>query len=62
MVIFSLCTVTRQDHLFKFKSEPKPHHHALSARGNDIYLLDTERSRIFRYDNFEQTLTPLATT
>lgn len=35
---------------------------AISARGNDIYLLDAELRRIFRYDNFKQTLTPFATT
>jgi DNA-binding beta-propeller fold protein YncE len=35
---------------------------AMSARGNDIYLLDAGLRRIFRYDNFQQTLTPFATT
>jgi len=35
---------------------------AVSARGNDIYLLDVGLRRIFRYDNFQQTLTPFATT
>lgn len=35
---------------------------AVSARGNDIYLLDAGLRRIFRYDNFQQTLTPFATT
>ena len=35
---------------------------AMSASGNDIYLLDAGLHRIFRYDNFQQTLTPFATT
>lgn len=35
---------------------------AISARGNDIYLLDAGLRRIFRYDSFQQTLTPFATT
>jgi hypothetical protein len=35
---------------------------AISARGNDIYLLDVGLHRIFRYSNFQQTLTPFATT
>lgn len=35
---------------------------AMSARGNDIYLLDAGLRRIFRYDNLQQTLTPFATT
>jgi len=34
---------------------------AMSARGNDIYLLDAGLRRIFRYDSFQQTLTPFAT-
>jgi hypothetical protein len=127
MVIFALCSVTRQRRPIKSAAEPKPHHrlqllsivaalilvgcatdaddavtrrqvlqpwteitgaqtgaspqnlpaqinspHAgyialsrptsISAHGNDIYLLDAELRRIFRYDTFQQTLTPFATT
>lgn len=35
---------------------------AMSANRNDIYLLDAGLRRIFRYDNFQKTLTPFATT
>lgn len=35
---------------------------SISARGNDVYLLDAGLRQIFRYDNFQQTLTPFATT
>ena len=35
---------------------------AISAQGNDIYLLDAGLRRIFRYDRGQQTLTPFATT
>lgn len=35
---------------------------SISGRGNDIYLLDAGLRHIFRYDNFQQTLTPFATT
>jgi hypothetical protein len=35
---------------------------AMSAHGNDIYLLDAGLRRIFRYDSFQHTLTPFATT
>ena len=35
---------------------------AMSAQGNDIYLLDTGLRRIFRYDRGQQTLTPFSTT
>lgn len=35
---------------------------AIAARGNDIYLLDAGLRRLFRYDNFQKTLTPFATT
>jgi len=31
---------------------------SISARGNDIYLLDVGLQRIFRYDRAQQTLTP----
>jgi hypothetical protein len=34
---------------------------AMSARGNDLYLLDAGLRRIFRYDRGQQTLTPFAT-
>jgi NHL repeat len=34
---------------------------SISARGNDIFLLDAGLRRIFRFDNFQQTLTPFAT-
>jgi hypothetical protein len=34
---------------------------SISARGNDIFLLDAGLHRIFRFDNFQQTLTPFAT-
>ncbi len=34
---------------------------AISARRNEIYLLDAGLHRIFRYDSFQQTLTPFAT-
>lgn len=35
---------------------------AMSAHRNDVYLLDAGLRRIFRYDSFQQTLTPFATT
>ncbi len=35
---------------------------SVSARGNDIYLIDAGLQRIFRYDRNRQTLTPFATT
>jgi hypothetical protein len=35
---------------------------SISARGNDIYLLDAGLRRIFRYDSFQQTLTPFTAT
>jgi hypothetical protein len=34
---------------------------SISARGNDIYLLDAGLRQILRYANFQQTLTPFAT-
>ncbi len=34
---------------------------AISVRGNDLYLVDAGLRRIFRYDRFQQTLTPFAT-
>lgn len=37
------------------------HPAAMSAQGNDIYLLDTGLRRIFRYDRGQQTMTPFAT-
>jgi hypothetical protein len=36
------------------------HPTSISARGNEIYLLDAGLQRIFRYDNFQQTLTPFS--
>jgi hypothetical protein len=36
------------------------HPTSISARENEIYLLDTGLRRIFHYDNFQQTLTPFA--
>lgn len=35
---------------------------AMSARGNDVYLIDAGLRRIFRYDRNQRTLTPFATT
>jgi len=35
---------------------------SISARGNDIYLQDAGLRHLFRYENFQQTLAPFATT
>jgi hypothetical protein len=37
------------------------HPTSISARGNDVYLLDAGLRQVLRYANFQQTLTPFAT-